>query len=127
MTSICKPSNFGADPVNIKWNVVRGDTAKLRVEFLEEDEKTFVDTNGWIFEATAFNPKTESFDDLEISAYSGYVEVLADPDITEFWGTGILSKVAELSFDLQVTISNDVWTPIVGTISVIGDVTGARL
>jgi hypothetical protein len=127
MTSICKPSNFGADPINIKWNVVRGDTAKLRVEFLEEDEKTFVDTSGWIFEATAFNPKTESFDDLEVSSYSGYVEVLAEPDITEFWGTGIISKVAELSFDLQVTISNDVWTPIVGTISVIGDVTGARL
>jgi len=127
MTSICKPSNFGADPINIKWDVVRGDTAKLRVEFLEEDEVTFVDTDGWQFEATAFNPKTNSFDELEISTYSGYIEILAEPEVTELWGTGILSRVAELSFDLQVTIVDEVWTPIVGTISVIGDVTGGSL
>jgi hypothetical protein len=127
MTSLCKPSNFGADPINIKWDVVRGDTAKLRVEFLEEDELTFIDTDGWLFEATAFNPAFKSFDELEVSVYSGYVEVLAEPDITEFWGTGISSKVAELNFDLQVTIADEVWTPIVGTISVIGDVTGGRL
>jgi hypothetical protein len=127
MTSLCKPSTFGADPINIKWDVVRGDTAKIRIEFLEEDEKTFINTTGWIFEATAFNPRTDFFDELDVVTYNGYVEVIAEPDITEFWGTGILSRVAELSFDLQVTIDGDVWTPVIGTISVLGDVTGARL
>jgi hypothetical protein len=36
--------------------------------------------------------------------------------------------VAELTFDLQVVIENEtVWTPVIGTISVIGDVTGGSL
>jgi hypothetical protein len=124
----CKPETFGADPINIFWKVVRGDTASFKVQFLEPDEKTSVDISSWSFEATAFNPRTESFDELDVSVDNGYVTVTADSDLTQLWGTGISSRVAELSFDLEVTAGVDtVWTPIIGTISVIGDVTGGRL
>jgi hypothetical protein len=127
MTSICKPSNFGADPINIKWDVVRGDTAKLRVEFLEEDEITFIDTTGWLFESTVYNDKDGIFDELQVVPGSGFVDILAHPEVTEFWGKGIKSKVAELNFDLEVTIDDEVWTPVIGIVSVLGDVTGGRL
>jgi hypothetical protein len=127
MTSLCKPSNFGADPVNIKWDVVRGDTAKLRVEFLEEDETTFIDTTGWLFESTVYNDKDGIFDELHVVPGNGFVDILAYPEVTEFWGKGIKSKVAELNFDLEVTIDDEVWTPVIGIVSVLGDVTGGRL
>jgi len=41
------------------------------------------------------------------------------------WGTGYKSKVADLNFDLQVTMGSVVWTPVSGTISVLGDVSGS--
>jgi hypothetical protein len=51
---------------------------------------------------------------------------MAPSSITELWGTGYKTIVTELTFDLQVTIDSDtVWTPLIGTISVIGDITGS--
>ena len=118
----------GVDPVNIRWNVTRGDSSSIRVQFLEADEATSVDTSQWIFEASAFNRKERIFDDLEIEVDGNSVIITATSDLTEFWGTGVSTTVAELTFDLQVIIDrNTVWTPIVGTITVIGDVTGGRL
>jgi hypothetical protein len=118
----------GVDPVNIRWNVTRGDSSSIRVQFLEADEATSVDISEWIFEATAFNRKERIFDDLEIEVDGNSVIITATSDLTEFWGTGVNTTVAELTFDLQVIIDrNTVWTPIVGTITVIGDVTGGRL
>jgi hypothetical protein len=123
----CDLEIFGADPLNIKWNVVRGDTAVLRVEFYDPDEVTEYDTDGWEYEATAYDYKADVTDTLEVEYGEGYVEIIADPTITKNWGTGYRKKVAELAFDLQVTIGNTVWTPVVGTISVTGDVTGGSL
>lgn len=123
----CIPDNFGADPANIKWNVVRGDTAILRVEFYNYDESTPFDIDDWEFEASAYDFKADATDTLEIEINSGYVDIIATPDITENWGNGYRNKIAELAFDLQVTIDDRVWTPVVGTISVTGDVTGGRL
>jgi hypothetical protein len=118
---------FGADPANIKWRVVRGDTSTLRVEFLENDEATYFDTEGWEFAATAYDFKGDVLDELEVSSYAGYVDITASPEITEFWGTGFTSMVAELAFDLQVTIDERIWTPVIGTITVLGDVTSGSL
>lgn len=118
---------FGADPALIKWKVVRGDTATLRVEFLENDEKTYFDTSDWTFAATAYDFKGDVLDELEVLDYNGYVDIKASPEITEFWGTGFNSTVAELAFDLQVTIDNMIWTPVIGTITVLGDVTPGSL
>ena len=50
--------------------------------------------------------------------------VTAPADITAFWGTTYGGTVAELNFDLEATIDETVWTPVIGTISVLGDVAG---
>lgn len=128
MTSCCSSDFIGANPSIIKWQIVRGDTSPLRVEFYQDDEVTLYDTTGWTYEATAYDVQGNALDELEVSSGDGYVEITATPDITALWGTGFGSVVAELAFDLQVTIDNDiVWTPVIGTISVLGDVTGGSL
>lgn len=67
---------------------------------------------------------------------NGVVYILADKNITENWGgTKYKPVVAELRFDLTAVIPGDgvsggggdletVWTPVVGTICVLGDVSG---
>jgi hypothetical protein len=128
MTSCCSPNFIGADPATIKWQIVRGDTSPLRVEFYDTDEVTLYDTTGWEFVASAYDFRGDVTDELEITAGDGYVEILAPADLTALWGTGYNSVVAELAFDLQVTIDSDtVWTPVIGTITVLGDVTGGSL
>jgi hypothetical protein len=118
---------FGADPANIKWRVVRGDTATLRVEFLENDEITYFDTEDWSFAATAYDFRGDVLDELEVSVFPGYVDIKASPEITDLWGTGFGSTVAELAFDVQATIDDMIWTPVIGTITVLGDVTPGSL
>jgi len=124
--NICGPEVFGADPARIKWSVVRGDTSPLRVEFLQDDEVTYFNTSTWTYQATSYDPQSDFLDTLEVTAGAGYVDIMAPASITEFWGTGFKSVVTELTFDLQVTIDEDtIWTPLIGTISVIGDITGS--
>ena len=123
--TMCGPEIFGADPARIKWNVVRGDTASLRVEFLDNDEITYFDTSDWEYVASSYDPKGDIIDELTVTPGNGYVDIVAGPDLTQYWGTGYGSALAELNFDLQVTIDNTVWTPVVGNILVIGDVSGS--
>lgn len=128
MTSSCGPDILGAKPANIKWSVVRGDTAELRVQFFENDETTPYDTSTWDFASSAYDYTNGFTDELEIVSGIGYVDIIATSDITSLWGSGYERAVAELAFDLQVTLSdNTVWTPVIGTISVLGDVTGGSL
>lgn len=129
MTSSCCPSDFiGADPYNLKWTVVRGDTSPLRVEFYNDDETTPFDLTGWSFAASTYDYRGDAIDELETEVGEGYVLVTAPAEITAFWGTGYGSKVTELAFDLQGTKTDGtVWTPVIGTISVLGDVTGGSL
>jgi hypothetical protein len=117
----------GAAPANILWNVVRGDTATLLVNFFENDEVTPIDTNNWTFAASAYDPRNNTTYTLDADEGNSSVNITASPEITELWGTGITSTVAELTFDLEVTRDDGViWTPIVGQIKVAGDVTGAN-
>lgn len=127
--TICNDTDiFGADPARVQWNVVRGDTSPLRIEFYENDEVTLYDTTGWEYAATTYDFKGDILDELTVTSGDGYAEILASSDITSLWGTGYSSVVAELAFDLQVTIDGDtIWTPVVGTIRVLGDVTGGTL
>ncbi len=118
---------FGADPANIKWRVVRGDSATLRVEFLENDEKTYFDISDWSFASTSYDFRGDVLDELDVVIGEGYVDIKASPEITDFWGSGYTATVAELAFDLQVTIDDTIWTPVVGTIMVLGDVSPGRL
>ena len=124
--NLFSPEIFGADPARIKWHIVRGDTSPLRVEFLEDDEVTYFDISDWTFEATTYDPQSDFLDSLEVSRGTGYVDIMAPASITELWGTGFKSVVTELTFDLQATIDGDtIWTPLIGTISVLGDITGS--
>jgi hypothetical protein len=118
---------FGANPVNIQWTIVRGDTGVLRVEFYEDDESTPYDTEDWEFVSTTYDLKGDVLDELEVEASEGFVTITAPADITKFWGLGYKAVVAELAFDLQVTIDDVIWTPVVGTIKVVGDISGGSL
>ena len=125
---MCTPTTekFGATPANIQWAVVRGDYSSFTVSFLENDEVTEFDTDGWEFSATAYDPTTDVLDELEVSVDGSVITVSAPASITENWGTTYRSVVAELSFDLQAVIpdglSTITWTPVIGTICVLGDV-----
>jgi hypothetical protein len=128
--SSCSPQiqKYGADPASIQWKVVRGDTASLEVEFLEIDETTPFDTDGWTYKATAYDATGDVLDALTVTATTGSAVITADSCLTEKWGTTYKSVVAELPFDLQITIPADgpndtIWTPVIGTICVLGDIT----
>jgi hypothetical protein len=114
---------YGADPKTIQWNVVRGDTASIRIEFLEDDEVTYVDTSGWTYLATAFNLLSNESISLNVVVSEGYVDITATPEQTDEWGVGYSTVVAELPFDLQITTNETIWTPVIGTIRVLSDVT----
>jgi hypothetical protein len=128
--SSCSPQiqKYGADPASVQWKVVRGDTATLEVEFLEIDETTPFDTDGWTFKATSYDPTGSVLDDLLVTATTGVATITADACLTQNWGTAYKTVVAELPFDLQITIpaasgETTVWTPVIGTICVLGDIT----
>lgn len=125
--SIHGPEKFGADPINLQWRVVRGDTASLRVEFYEDNEEDLYSTSGWTYKSTAYDQSGDVLDELSVEFGNGYVVISAPSSITSNWGTRYASNVAELMFDLNVTINNAgekvIWTPVVGTIYVIGNVT----
>jgi len=128
INDMCSPTieKYGATPANIQWTIVRGDTGVLQFDFVEVDEVTPVDMEGWLFKATAYDPSGDVFDDLTVDVFVGYVVITAPVSITSNWGTKYKSVVAELPFDLQITIPGEVdtvWTPIVGTICVLGNVT----
>lgn len=124
-TSCCPDEYFGSNPIVIKWNVVRGDTAKLRVQFFENDEVTLFSTSTWEYSASAYDARGDILDELDVEIGSGYIDIVASSDVTENWGVGSSSVVAELAFDLQINIGDTVWTPILGTIVVLGDITGS--
>jgi hypothetical protein len=128
----CPPETLvlGANPANIHWNVVRGDTAKIRISFFESNELTQFDTEGWTYLATAYNAITDTYDELLVIEGDNYVDIVASPEVSSSWGIASSGKVAELSFDLEVTIpavapetEDTIWTPVIGTISVMGDIT----
>ena len=129
---MCAPiiEKFGASPANIQWTVVRGDTATLLVEFLEDDEVTGFDTSDWTYTATAYDPVGDILDDLAVEVDGHTATITAPASVTSNWGTAYKQVAAELKFDLQVTIDGGsgadadmVWTPVLGTICVLSDIT----
>lgn len=118
----------GTNPVDIQWNIVRGDTAKIRIDFLENDEITAFNTEGWAYKATAYDASGDILDDLPVEINEDYITIYVSANTSKNWGTKYSKIVAELPFDLQVFMpvgsgcEDEVWTPIVGTIRVIGDV-----
>jgi hypothetical protein len=121
------PESFGNTPATIKWNIVRGDTARLRVDFLENDEITIFDISNWEFASTTYDAFGDVLDSLDVEVGDGYVDIIAPSSTTSLWGVGYSPTVAELSFDLEATIGDIVWTPVLGIIKVSADVTGGSL
>ena len=126
----------GAFPINIQWKVVRGDTATLRIDFLEDDEVTPINISTWTFVSSSYDSSGDTLDELTVEKYTGYVIITATSEITKLWGTGYRNTVLELPFDLEIIIPNDesgavesevTWTPVIGTIVVLSDVTGTGL
>jgi hypothetical protein len=108
----------------INWKVVRGDTSRLRVEFLENNEVDNYDTSDWIYTSTAYDKATGIAHSLSVTPQPGYVDIVASADLTAEWGTARSGISAELDFDLQVAFDdNTVWTPVIGVISVSADMT----
>jgi hypothetical protein len=128
---MCAPTieKYGASPANIQWTVVRGNDATLKVEFFEDDEITAYDTDGWTYLSTAYDPTGEVLDELTVTEEDGYAIISIPANIATNWGTQYKSVVSELKFDLQVTIPggsgevDTIWTPVIGTICVLGNVT----
>ena len=126
----------GASPINIQWKVVRGDTATLRIDFLEDDEVTPINISTWTFVSSSYDSSGDTLDELTVEKYTGYVIITATSEITKLWGVGYRNTVLELPFDLEIIIPNDesgavesevTWTPVIGTIVVLSDVTGTGL
>ena len=126
----------GASPINIQWKVVRGDTATLKIEFLEDDEVTPIDISDWTFTSSSYDASGDTLDELTVEEYAGYVIITAISDITKLWGVGYKNTVLELPFDLEIVIPSDdsgaiepeiTWTPVIGTIVVLSDITGTGL
>jgi hypothetical protein len=130
---MCAPTieKHGASPANIQWTVIRGDSATLKIEFFEDDETTYFDTDNWEFLATAYDQSGDFLDDLPIVVDDGFVEIKVPADVTANWGLDYKTVVAELPFDLQVIITEGsdktTWTPVIGTICVLGDITPGGL
>ena len=126
----------GASPINIQWKVVRGDTATLRIDFLEDDEVTPINISTWTFVSSSYDSSGDTLDELTVEKYTGYVIITALSETTKLWGTGYRNTVLELPFDLEIVIPNDesgaiepeiTWTPVIGTIVVLSDITGTGL
>ncbi len=121
-------NQVGANPINIKWKVVRGDTATLRVDFLEDDETTVIDIDDWSFASSSYDASGDLLDELVVDKYDGYVIITAPAETTKYWGVGYKSIVADLPFDLEITTDDSVvWTPIIGTITVYSDISPGAL
>lgn len=133
MTCGCSSSThqYGLNPTNIQWTIVRGSTATLRIDFLDTDEVTAWDIDGWTFKATAYDPDGDVLDDIAVAVEDGYIVLDATWCITDHWGTSYSDVVAELRFDVRATIpgtggaKDTLWTPVLGTIKVLGNVTPA--
>ena len=126
MCDINSIESYGRKPKTIQWNIVRGDTSSLQIDFFDLDETTYWDTSGWTYSSTAYDSQGDILDELVVTPHSGYAVITASADLTAFWGTKYTPVVAELPFDLQVTIQSDsgptTWTPVLGTIRVLGDI-----
>lgn len=133
---MCTPTieKLGATPANIQWTVVRGDSSTLAVQFLQDDEVTGWNIATWDFLATAYDSTGDILDELAVTVSGSTATIFISADITKNWGSRYTSVVAELPFDLQATIpksagelENTVWTPVIGSICVLGDITPGGL
>ena len=137
INNMCTPATekLGATPAHVQWTVVRGNSSTLLIQFLEDDEVTSWDISEWTFLATAYDSSGDVLDNLDVIIDGSDVSIFVSANTSKNWGIAYRSVVAELPFDLQVVIpasgeetEDTIWTPVLGTICVLGNVTpGASL
>jgi hypothetical protein len=129
---MCTPATekLGATPAHLQWTVVRGNSSTLLIQFLEDDEVTSWDISEWTFLATAYDSSGDVLDNLDVVIDGSKVSIFVSANTSKNWGVAYKSVVAELPFDLQVVIpasqeetEDTIWTPVLGTICVLGNVT----
>ena len=115
--------SVGVEPPNVKWTLVRGDTAAFRVYVTDEDRNP-LDIEEWDIAMDIVREGTTS-DTIIVSLTPG---ATADDDEGEFTValTANQSDLLETDdiFDIQLSDANRTWTVCKGTITVIEDVTG---
>jgi hypothetical protein len=131
---MCTPNlinTLGNKPEQVQWTVTRGDTSFLKIDFLDLDETTHWNTDGWEYSATSYDPQGDVLDSLTVTPYEGYLIISVPASVTGYWGTKYSNVVADLAFDVQVKIPVEdefiIWTPVIGTIRVLGNVTPGAL
>jgi hypothetical protein len=109
-------ARVGAEPASVLWTVVRGDDAKLSLQFLDTDGSTPLNVTGWSYSSALKNGTTL----VNLSTTTGASStVVVHATNTQ---TAALEP-GQYSFDLQVTKADTtVWTPLMGTIRVLPDV-----
>lgn len=114
-------ARVGSSPANVMWTVVRGDDAKLSLQFLDTDGVTPLNVSGWTYSS-------------KVKTASGLVSATVTPGasstvvihITDEQTSAMdipTASPASYPFDLQVTKADEtVWTPLIGTLRVLPDV-----
>lgn len=112
----------GEQPAKIVWNVVRGDDSSIEITLLD-DNGTALNTSGWTYSSKASN--SGILHTLTVTSAQNVVTVKAPSATTALWGAGaVTNPAAQLPFDLQVTKGDGTkWTPVIGRIVVIPDIT----
>jgi hypothetical protein len=122
-----QPTFAGSIPLPVQWKVVRGDDASIRFMFYQDDGVTLQNTTGWTYAASAYDLKTSTKYTLTCVPGTSYVDVSVSSSVSTLWGTGVKPIVNELVFDVQTTVNGLKTTIVLGSIPVIGDITGATL
>lgn len=123
---------FGTNPINAQWKINKGNTSVLEITFLEQDEVTPFDITGWTVVANVYDKYNDSLTELTTGFAGETLIITASADQTSTWGPANRFSIAELRFEVVVTIpqmgDDYIWTPISGTICLLSDVaTGGSL
>jgi hypothetical protein len=108
----------GATPPQVKWTVVRGDTASFRV-YVTDDARQPINVPDWTIDMEIRRDGdlvTDLSPDATIDDDNGEFTVSLSSSQTEILETGDL-------FDIQLTDATRVWTVVQGSMVVIEDVT----
>ena len=114
---------YGANPISVKWNVVRGDTAELFVDFFELDETTGFDCSDWTYKATAYdvngdvriNVADENYINLRrYSLFGGWVNMAPARLYTPAQYTTLITNTTDLRISIPGVSSITINSPVSG-------------
>ncbi len=116
--------SLGSTPPEIRWTIVRGDSAAFRV-YVTDDERNPLIIEDWEVDMDVYRPST---DDIILSLSPGPIEFQDSDGSFTVSLTSTQSEILETGdvFDIQLTELDSaarVWTVARGSIVVIDDIT----